>query len=66
MAKTIIVTEDVILRKIHNWLRNDADANELAKVISTVFGGECMFWGGNEYRIYPDENYNGAFGPAEN
>lgn len=65
MAKTIIVDEETILLKLHDWLRNDADADELARVTAEIFGGECYFWGGDEYRIYPDENYNGAFGPAE-
>jgi len=64
MAKTIIISEDTIISAIHDWLC-ECDADELARITGEIFGGYCMNWSGDEYRLYPDENYYGAFGKAE-
>lgn len=64
MKKTIIVGEDTILKKMHDWLC-EVDADEFARIAGEMFGGDCCFFGNDEFHFYPDENYYDAFGPAE-
>lgn len=63
MARTIIINEDTLTNKIHDWLL-EVDADELARIAGEIFGGECYFFG-DEYHFYPNENYFDAFGKAE-
>ena len=60
---TFILDEEEIIAQMYNFL-DEIDADELARLTGEFFGGECYFIGG-EYRFYPDENYNDAFGPQE-
>ncbi len=63
MAKTIVLSDDDLYQALHEYLL-EVDADELARLAGELFGGECYFFGG-DYNFYPDENYAGAFGKAE-
>ncbi len=41
-----------------NYIR-DAGFEELARVAGVVFGGECWWADGDEFRFQPNENYTG-------
>jgi hypothetical protein len=64
MARVIEISEDTAIQKIHDWLC-EADGDEFARIIGEMFGGECWQWIDGEYHFEPNENYFGAFGPAE-
>lgn len=65
MTKTIIISEDQIIKAMQDWMC-ECEGDEFARITGEIFGGECYFIGG-EYRFYPDEykGYYGAFGEIE-
>jgi len=57
----IHVDEEALIGKIMDILVHDLDADAVAKVAETIVGGDINFID-CAYRVYPNENYNGAFG----
>lgn len=64
MSKTIVITEDQIIAKIQDLLI-EVDADELGRIVGELFGGECYYFGKDDYRFYPNKDYCGEFGEVK-
>ena len=58
----LVVTEEVLLKKIKEVIENDLDADGLAHVAEHLLGGDINYID-CAYRVYSNPNYGAAFGP---
>lgn len=60
VGETVVLTEDQILEAIKEFIA-ECDCDDLATLVSHMFGGECYYKIEEDYEFTPNENYGGAF-----
>ena len=62
---TVIAVDLKSLEKIVIEYIKDAEFEEFARIAGEVLGGECWYWGDEEFHFEPNDKYTGSLNNFE-